>query len=201
MSLCGARPFSGKNEIQRLMGEFQGSFALRDRALVVLGTKTGLRISELLSLRVGDILGANGRFLDTIHIRRRAMKGKREGRRLPLHPIAKMALGRWLVERRRRGSQLDSEAALFSSRKGGEGKSISRTTAAHLFAAAAERGGLVGGVSTHSMRKWVASEVYRRSGNCLIKTGAVLGHRQIGTTWRYCAGLATGAADLLPPDD
>jgi site-specific recombinase XerD len=34
---------------------FRGIYAARDRALFLLGVKTGYRISELLSLRVGDV--------------------------------------------------------------------------------------------------------------------------------------------------
>ena len=90
-------------------------------------------------------------------------EGQKGGATSASHSTAKMPLGRSLMERRRRGSRLDAEAALFSSRKGGEGKSISRITAAHLFADAAERGSLLGGVSTHSMRKCVVAEVYRRA--------------------------------------
>jgi len=197
MSLCGARRFESRDEIRKFTGAFQGPFALRDRALMALGTRTGLRISELLSLRVGDVLGRTGRFHDAVYVSRRAVKGKRAGRRLPLHPAAKFALGRWLVDRRRRGSLLDPESPLFSSRKGGEEKAISRKTAAQIFAEAAERAGLEGGISTHSMRKWVASEVYRLSGHCLLTTQKVLAHRQLATTARYLANLDTGAMNLV----
>ena len=83
------------------------------------------------------------------------------------------------------------------SRKGRGVQPISRRAALQMIERAVADAGLDSGLSTHSMRKWVAGEVYRRSGNCLVRTGAVLGHRNIGMTWRYCTSLTTGAADLL----
>jgi integrase len=189
MSMCGARPFENREEIARMMQGFQGAFAFRNRAIMSLGIRSGLRISEILSLRIRDVLGAGNSFRDAIYVRRSAMKGKLAGRRLPLHPVAKITLGRWLVERRQREGDLDLESYIFASRKG-VGRPISRSTACHVFAEAARCAGLREGISTHSMRKWVAMRVYRASGNCLVKTGAVLGHRQIGTTARYCTSAA-----------
>ena len=197
MSLCGARPFKSRQEIQQLLAGMTGTYRLRDRALVVLGVKTGLRISELLSLKIGDVLGEGDRFLNEVYVCRSAVKGKRAGRRLPLHPTAKFALGRWLVEQRKKGAVLERGHFLFVSRKGRGWRPISRRAALQVMERAAAGIGLDEGISTHSMRKWVAREVYQRSGNCLVRTGAVLGHRNISTTWRYCASLTTGAAGLL----
>ncbi len=51
----GARPLTD-SEVHQVSNSFRGRFAHRDRTLFVLGIKTGLRISELLSLTVGDVL-------------------------------------------------------------------------------------------------------------------------------------------------
>ncbi len=172
MSLCEARPFKSQQEINQLLQAITGTYLHRDRALIILGTKTGLRISELLSLKIGDVLGEGGRFLNEVYVRRSAVKGKRSGRRLPLHPTAKFALGRWLVELRRNGAFLNRNGFLFVSRKGRGVQPISRRAALQMIERAVADAGLDSGLSTHSMRKWVAGEVYRRSGNCLVRTGA-----------------------------
>ena len=196
MSLVGSRPFDDRCEVAALLAAITGEWRRRDRALVICGCRTGLRISELLSWRIGDIWDGE-RLRDVVYTRRSRMKGKREGRRLPLHPQARLALARWLVDLRRHGVTLNPERPVFCSREGGFIRAISRKTAHRIVSTGATRAGLKIGISTHSWRKLVAVEVYRRSGNCLIKTGAILGHRQVGTTWRYCRSLAVGAEDLL----
>ena len=50
----GTRPLDN-DEIRRVSGCFTGTFAVRNRGLFMLGVSTGGRISELLSLRVGDV--------------------------------------------------------------------------------------------------------------------------------------------------
>ena len=50
----GTRPLDNA-EIRRVSAAFTGTFATRNRGLFMLGVSTGGRISELLSLRIGDV--------------------------------------------------------------------------------------------------------------------------------------------------
>jgi integrase len=50
----GCRPLS-EAEVTLLRQSFGGRYARRDQALFLVGVKSGFRISELLSLRVGDV--------------------------------------------------------------------------------------------------------------------------------------------------
>jgi len=88
----------------------------RDTALITLGLKTGFRISELLSLAVGDI-SQHGQMVDRVAVARRSMKGKRAGRSVPLHPQAKEALAAWLEVYRERHGELMPSLPLFVSRQ------------------------------------------------------------------------------------
>jgi len=195
--MTGARPFRDKAEISKLITHIQGRFAARDTAMIILAKRTGLRISELLSITLGDVYDGR-RFHETFQVQRRNTKGKREGRRLPLHHEAKMAIARWLVELRREGVALDAHRPLFVSRQGAGSRPIGRKMAHRIITKASARAGLAAGISCHSTRKYVAQEVYRMSGHCLIRTAAVLGHRGgVATTWRYIRGIATGAESLL----
>jgi integrase len=91
----GCRPLTD-TEVALVQASFGGKYAARDRALFVLGVKSGFRISELLSLQVGDIY-QHGRVVDRVTVQRRHMKQKREGRTVLLHPDAKAALATWLM--------------------------------------------------------------------------------------------------------
>jgi integrase len=64
-------------------------------ALFVVGHRTGFRISELLSLKVGDVQ-QHGKIVDHVTVQRRHMKKKTEGRTVALHPEAIAALSVWL---------------------------------------------------------------------------------------------------------
>jgi integrase len=78
----GCRPLSDE-EITLISRSFGGTYAARDRALFILGLKSGFRISELLSLRVGDVL-QHGRLVDQVTVRRAHMKQQTEGRTVPI---------------------------------------------------------------------------------------------------------------------
>ena len=52
------------DEVARVSQAFRGTSAECDRALFILGIKTGFRISELCQLRVGDVW-QHGRFVDS----------------------------------------------------------------------------------------------------------------------------------------
>ena len=50
----GTRPLDN-DEVRLVSACFDGTFATRNRALFMLGVSTGGRISELLSLQIGDV--------------------------------------------------------------------------------------------------------------------------------------------------
>ena len=50
----GTRPLDN-DEIRRVSACFTGTFATRNRGLFMVGVSTGGRISELLSLTIGDV--------------------------------------------------------------------------------------------------------------------------------------------------
>ena len=50
----GTRPLDN-NEIRLVSACFTGTFEVRNRGLFMLGVSTGGRISELLSLTIGDV--------------------------------------------------------------------------------------------------------------------------------------------------
>lgn len=154
----------------------------RDAALFLLGIKSGFRISELLSLKVRDILQA-GRIVDRVTVARRNMKKRVEGRTVLLHPDAKAALTEWLDELDT-DENISPDTYVFLSRKG-ENRPVSRVHAWRVLHQAFVDTDLTGKLGTHSMRKTFANKVYDALGHDLIKTQRALGHRSINSTACY----------------
>jgi hypothetical protein len=88
--------------------------------MVQLGIYSGLRVSFILSLKVGDVFHGR-RFRIRLRIARKNLKGQRGGLDLPFHPVARIAIGRWLVHLRRRGVKLDPAMPVFLSRESRDG--------------------------------------------------------------------------------
>ncbi|MGH8067460.1 MAG: tyrosine-type recombinase/integrase [Candidatus Entotheonellia bacterium] len=174
----GSRPLADR-EIMLVSQSFQGQHANRNRALFILGIKTGFRISELLSLRVSDVY-RDGAILNSVAVQRRHMKGKAEGRTIKLHTDAKTALLVWVQELRCQ-RQARPDYPLFPSREGHH-QPLSRIQAWVVLREAYQTCGLTGKLGTHCMRKSFAGRVYERLGRDLVKTQQAMGHRNIQST-------------------
>lgn len=184
----GCRPLDS-NEIEQGLDQLQGSrLKMRNRCLFLLGLYSGFRISELLSLRVGDVV-RNGQVLQRVQVQRRNMKGKRSSREVPLNVHARWALAAWLpLLFRWRGAQ--SDTFVFQSLQGGP---ITRRQASRIMLHLAETLDWAPRIGTHSLRKTFAREVYTRA--CAAwRPGQelpvrivmkALGHRSVDVTEAY----------------
>ena len=86
----GCRPLTDY-EISRLLSTVSDPIWLRERTLILIGLRTGMLLTSMLSLRVGDVAIA-GEIQNRIRVRRGTTKGKRAGFDMPLHPQAGQAL-------------------------------------------------------------------------------------------------------------
>lgn len=154
----------------------------RDRALFILGVCSGFRISEILSLRVGSVELA-GRIAEQVAVERRDMKGKIEGRVVPLNDKARAAIAAWLKAWRKTGEKPGPRVPLFPSRKG-RGP-ITRTQAWRILSHVFVSLGLSGKLGTHAMRKTFAHRMYESLGHDLIRTQKALGHKSVNSTVSY----------------
>jgi len=177
----GCRPLNSDEE-KSVLSSFEGSYAPRDKAIFVLGTKSGLRISEILSLRIRDVIQV-GSIVDRIYVERKNIKKKLEGRSVILHPDARKSLKQWLVELNQLGYKSD-DAFVFQSRKGGN-KPISRIQYYKILRNAFGKAGMAGKLGTHTMRKTFANKVYDNLDHDLVKTARALGHKNINSTVQY----------------
>src|SRR5262245_22995453 len=89
----------------------RGRYPLRDRVMILLSVKAGLRAGEIAKLRWSMVLDADGRLGQRIELHDSAAK-KRSGRTIPMHPELRRAL---LLLRRKTGD----DGAVIRSKRGG----------------------------------------------------------------------------------
>lgn len=169
-------------ETNEILLSFSGEYEHRDRAMFLLGLKTGFRISELLSLTVNDVWNSNAQIMrDYVTVQRKNMKRKISSRTVPINQTAKDA-----IERHIKNSNLQSnpDSFLFPSRKG-ENKPISRVRAYQILSFLANDCQINKNIGTHSMRKTFATKAYNATNHDLLKTQRLLGHRNINSTVQY----------------
>jgi integrase len=190
----GCRPLTDQEVV--LIGKtFAGKYSARDRSLFLLGTYSGFRISELLSIRLGDVI-QGGKILDRITVHRRNMKKKVASRTVLLKPLAREALIVWIGEMEANGHTAPA-TFLFRSRKG-ENRPISRVQAYRIIKTACDANEMTGKLGTHSMRKTFANKVYCHFKKELADgkpvdpfrmTSKALSHQNINSTDQYLSFL------------
>jgi integrase/recombinase XerD len=156
----------------------------RDAAMLDLAYATGLRVSELVSLRVGDINFEAG-YLRT--------KGK--GRKERLVPIGEAALSsvrRYLEARAGGGPEPGSRAPLFLSNRRA---AMTRQRFWQIVGAYARKVGIKKLLSPHTLRHSFATHLMARGAD-LRAVQAMLGHADIGTTEVYTHVSAVHLRDI-----
>jgi integrase len=177
----GCRPLS-RIEVKYLLSHANN---LRDAALLTLGFCTGYRISELLSLKLSDVVDLKGRIYDSVSVKAENTKTK-IGRTVRLNSDAVKTLTRFIMTRLKTGALLSEP--LFISRKsdGGELRAISRVQAWRVIQVLCELADVVSkGVGTHSLRKTFAARIYEAVKGELGKVQIALGHANISSTISY----------------
>ncbi len=187
-----SRPFTSFEQ-ERVIENLRAAGRTRDALLVEMGCFLGFRVSELLSLKVSDVIENRVPRAELVVARRNLKGGKGErrrtvrNRRVVVPQRIRTALAEYL-----QGCTLFPGSYLFQSREGGN-RPISRVQAHRIIVAAASAVGVEERIATHSMRKTFVQRIYTLSGHDLIKTQRIVGHRSPLTTARY---LETDQVDL-----
>jgi len=158
--------------------------SLRDWCLFVLGINSGLRVGDIVRLKVSDVY--DGRKLkDRIELREQKT-GKRKS--FPLSETVKKALKEYLAS-----AKLGQDDILFPSRKG-KG-SLSRSQVWLILHKAADKAGIQERIGTHSMRKTFGYQAYK-SGTDFYIIQEMLNHSSPAVTRRYI-GLSQDDLDRV----
>jgi site-specific recombinase XerD len=160
--------------------------SVRDRAILLLMIDTGLRVSDVAAIRLGD-LRPDG----TLKVRG---KGSKE-RIVPVGSTARTAMVRYLGHR---GPGRPDEA-LFLGRRG----PLDARGIQHMVRRLKTRIGVVGRLSPHSLRHTFARS-YLVNGGDVFSLQRILGHASLDMVKRYVAladiDLVTRHASASPAD-
>ncbi len=165
-------PLDGR-AIGRLMAAIEGESwpARRDRAILSLLARAGLRVSELVALRPGDLTLSDRKGQLVV----RHGKGLKE-RTLPLNRQARADLLAYLAVRPEWGGE-----TLFVSRRGG---ALDSRDVQRLVSQVARRAGITSGLP-HQLRHSFATRALRQGEVDLATLSQLLGHTNLATTARY----------------
>ena len=176
----GTRPLTNA-EIRKVHSVFTGIYAERNRGLFVLGVSTGGRISELLSLRVGDVY-QNGHAVSDLLFDKSIVKGGEVSRAVPVNVDGRDAIEALIAWHTDHYGDIEPSRPLFPSRQGNA--AMDRRMAHTVLKTAFEAAGLNGKLATHSMRKSFAQRLYEQT-NDIYAVQEMLGHKNVATTQKY----------------
>ncbi|EOQ06900.1 site-specific integrase [Bacillus cereus] len=159
------QPIRDTEQIQQIK-EYLKEKNARNYILFVMGINTGLRISDILKLRVGDLKGS--------HISMREMKTGKQ-KRIQITAALKREL-RWFNENR------EDDEYLLKSRQG-KNRPIGRSMAYKILSGAAAEFGL-DEIGTHTLRKTYGYHMYMQTKNIALLM-EIFNHSSEKVTLRY----------------
>ncbi len=161
-------------------------YGFRDRCIFELLYMTGMRVGELINLKVDDVDFSQHEILI------RQGKGRKD-RIVPLGKIAKEFLWRWVKEMRLWFVKGEDEGSLFLSSKS---RRLAKTTIGMALARYLKACGITKqGVSPHSFRHSCATHLLL-NGADVRYVQELLGHESIETTVEYTKGVVENLKKL-----
>ena len=160
--------------------------AMRNRIIVLLSVRAGLRAKEIAGLKWSMITDADGEISDSIHLTDEASKG-RSGRIIPLNMKLRQELEDWREhEAQRHGFNVATSYVVSTERSG----KTSAQAIVNMFSSWYVETGLVG-CSSHSGRRTVITNAARQIttvGGSLRDVQMLAGHSSLAVTQRYIEG-------------
>ena len=145
----------------------------RNRAIIEMLYGSGLRVSELVTLKLSHMYRQEGYML---------IEGKGSKQRLvPISPEAEKWFAYWLEDRNHLPIQHGSEDFAFLNRRG---KPLTRVMVFYIIKDLAERAGIHKTISPHTLRHSFATHMLQNGADLSI-IRQLLGHESIATTEIY----------------
>ncbi|MBA7541134.1 Tyrosine recombinase XerC [subsurface metagenome] len=170
-------PIRSENRIKQIRGNLYRQKNPRDYLLFVFGINSGLRIGDILSLRLGDVKNNQGDLKDYLDIKEQKT-GKT--RKVFFNSQIKEALTHYL----KKTGIFDLNQCLFTNEKSKKNKPITRVRAYQLINEWCREVGIRHKVGGHTLRKTFGYHL-RMQGISIERISNLLNHRNIKVTFRY----------------
>lgn len=168
----------------------------RNALLFVMGIGTGLRISDILAMKVGDVIDERGRIKKEYYFRE---KKTRKYKKVTFSKYVIPAIEDYL-----RGYKGSMNRPLFVSQKrgkNGEEQPILREQAWKILTSAAKRVGITENIGTHTLRKTFGYHAYRNKNVSIEYLQLLFNHRDPSITLRYIGILQEELDDIYEKMD
>ena len=155
----------------------------RDRAMVLLSVRAGLRAKEIAGATWGMVTDAQGNVGDALHLVNRASKGKKGGRTVPLNKELREAL---IELKATRNAPEAKEHIIHSERDLGMSVNAVTVWFHRLYASLG-----FAGASSHSGRRTFVTRCAKKiveAGGSLRDVQELAGHASLQTTQGYIQG-------------
>lgn len=160
-------PIKDKEDVRRLL-DYLKSKSQRNYIMALFGFQTGLRITDILNLKVKDVKGK-----DEVSI----VEEKREYKNdVHISRKLKKELDEYLYDK-------DLDDFIFKSRQG-YNRPITRTQAWRIISTAAKKVGIKSRTGCHSLRKTFGFNLYQIDKD-IVDVQERLGHKELKTTKKY----------------
>lgn len=169
------QPIRDPEKIKAMKKVLKGS-NIRDYTLFCIGINSALRISDLLRLKISDVLNGGGKIKERIAVREQKTAKVKD---FPIGPNARKAIEEYLKS----WGDYHKDDFLFPSRKG-DNRPISRQHVWFVINEAAREVGITEKIGTHTLRKTFGYHAYK-AGYDLSVIQKLLNHSSPRETLRY----------------
>lgn len=177
-----AEPIKDLNDIAKIKAVLNVPKTKKYYILFMTGIYVGLRITDLLKLKVKDV--------QTGYVRMRETK-TRKAKDFAINPKLLPLLNSWIAEQKLK----EDDFIFFANRKdGSKSKAIDKSQAFRKIREAVEKAGVNIHYSNHTLRKTCAYHAYKNNGEDLTKIQYLLNHSSQAVTMRYI-GLTQESID------
>ena len=174
-----------RSELSKLLDHVSRSrHPERDRVIVLLSFKAGLRAKEIAELTWSMVTDASGEIADVIALTNAASKGKNGGREIPLHAELRSAL---IALQTTRGDKVRPDLPVVHSERGRGYSAAAIAVWFHTRFAELR----IQGASSHSGRRTFITAAAKKiveAGGSLRDVQELAGHTSLATTQRYIQG-------------
>lgn len=170
-------PIRSRSQIKAIKGNLKAKKNPRDFLLFITGINTGLRISDLLKLKVRDVKNSRGEIRDYIRVKEQKTGNDTY---IPFNSGVKEALQYYF----NKSDIYDLDGYLFTAKKRKENKPLTKCGAWQLVNIWCKDIGITYKVGTHTLRKTLGYQLHLQGASIPI-IAERLGHKNLGSVKSY----------------